>query len=37
MTDTTRPWAAALGEQRLLTLTGDLLSIAPAGPLRPVW
>lgn len=37
MTDTTRPWAAALGEQRLLALTSDLLSIAPDGPLRPVW
>jgi DNA-binding MarR family transcriptional regulator len=35
--DTIRPWAAALGEQRLLALTGDLLSIAPDGPLRPVW
>jgi DNA-binding MarR family transcriptional regulator len=37
MTDTIRPWAAALGEQRLLALRSDLLSIAPRGPLRPVW
>jgi hypothetical protein len=37
MTDTIRPWAAALGEQRLVALTSDLLSIAPDGPLRPVW
>jgi DNA-binding MarR family transcriptional regulator len=37
MTDTVRPWAAALGEQRLLALTADLLRIAPDGPLRPVW
>jgi hypothetical protein len=36
MTDTIRPWAAALGEQRLLALTGDLLRLAPDGPLRPV-
>jgi DNA-binding MarR family transcriptional regulator len=37
MTDTVRPWTAALGEQRLLALTGDLLSIAQNGPLRPIW
>jgi DNA-binding MarR family transcriptional regulator len=37
ITDTIRPWAAALGEQRLLALTSDLLSMAPDGPLRPVW
>ncbi len=37
MTDTIRPWAAALGERRLLALTNDLLSIAPRGPLRPAW
>jgi DNA-binding MarR family transcriptional regulator len=37
MTDTVRPWAAALGERRLLALTTDLLSMAPDGPLRPVW
>jgi DNA-binding MarR family transcriptional regulator len=37
ITDTIRPWAASLGEQRLLALTRDLLSIAPGGPLRPVW
>ena len=37
MTDTIRPWAAALGERRLLAMTSDLLSIAPDGPLRPVW
>ena len=37
ITDAVRPWAAALGEARLLTLRDDLLSIAPRGPLRPVW
>jgi DNA-binding MarR family transcriptional regulator len=37
ITDTIRPWAAALGEQRLLALTSDLLRMAPDGPLRPVW
>jgi DNA-binding MarR family transcriptional regulator len=37
ITDTIRPWAEALGEQRLLTLRDDLASIAPRGPLRPVW
>jgi DNA-binding MarR family transcriptional regulator len=37
MTDTIRPWAAALGEPRLLALTSDLLSISPDGPLRPIW
>jgi len=37
ITDTIRPWAAALGEQRLLALTSDLLRLAPGGPLRPVW
>jgi DNA-binding MarR family transcriptional regulator len=37
MTDTVGPWAAALGERRLLALTSDLLGIAPDGPLRPVW
>jgi DNA-binding MarR family transcriptional regulator len=37
ITDTIRPWAAALGEQRLLALRHDLVSIAPGGPLRPVW
>jgi DNA-binding MarR family transcriptional regulator len=35
--DTTRPWAAALGERRLRTLRDDLLRIAPHGPLRPNW
>jgi DNA-binding MarR family transcriptional regulator len=37
MTDAVRPWAAALGEQRLLALRDDLLRIAPHGPLRPMW
>ena len=37
ITDTIRPWADELGEQRLLALRDDLLSIAPHGPLRPVW
>jgi DNA-binding MarR family transcriptional regulator len=37
MADTIRPWAAALGEQRLLTLRDDLIRIAPDGPLRPLW
>jgi DNA-binding MarR family transcriptional regulator len=37
MADTVRPWAAALGERRLLTLRDDLSRIAPHGPLRPVW
>jgi hypothetical protein len=37
MTDTIGAWAALLGEQRLLALREDLISIAPRGPLRPVW
>jgi DNA-binding MarR family transcriptional regulator len=37
MADTIRPWAAALGEQRLLALRDDLIRIAPDGPLRPMW
>lgn len=37
MTETVRPWAAALGERRLLALRDDLISIAPRGPLRPTW
>lgn len=37
MTDTIRPWAQKLGEQRLLTLRDELLRIAPHGPLRPTW
>ena len=37
MTDTIRPWAAALGEQRLLALRDDLIRVAPHGPLRPTW
>ena len=37
MADTIRPWAAALGEQRLLALRDDLIRIAPQGPLRPMW
>ena len=37
MADTVRPWAAILGEQRLHALQGDLLRIAPDGPLRPTW
>ena len=35
--DTTRPWAAVLGEERLRELQEDLLRIAPHGPLRPTW
>jgi len=35
--DTVRPWAAALGEERLRTLLADLGAIAPMGPLRPLW
>ena len=35
--DTVRPWAAALGEERLRELQEDLLRIAPHGPLRPSW
>ena len=35
--DTIRPWAKALGDKRLLNLRDDLASIAPHGPLRPVW
>lgn len=37
MADVVRPWAAALGERRLLALRDDLLRIAPRGPLRPTW
>jgi DNA-binding MarR family transcriptional regulator len=37
MADSIRPWAAALGEQRLLALRDDLIRIAPDGPLRPMW
>lgn len=37
ITDTIGPWAAVLGEPRLLTLRDDLARIAPRGPLRPVW
>ncbi|HEY4849536.1 MAG TPA: MarR family winged helix-turn-helix transcriptional regulator [Streptosporangiaceae bacterium] len=37
MADTIRPWAAALGEQRLLALRDDLIRLAPDGPLRPMW
>jgi DNA-binding MarR family transcriptional regulator len=37
ITDTIRPWAAALSEQSLLALRDDLASIAPRGPLRPAW
>ena len=35
--DTVRPWAAALGEERLQALLADLGAIAPRGPLRPLW
>jgi DNA-binding MarR family transcriptional regulator len=37
MLDTVRPWAAALGEERLMALRDDLLRVAPDGPLRPSW
>jgi len=37
MADTIRPWAAALGEQRLLALRDDLIRLAADGPLRPMW
>ena len=37
MADTIRPWAAALGEQRLLALRDDLVRLAADGPLRPMW
>jgi DNA-binding MarR family transcriptional regulator len=37
ITDTLRPWEAALGQERLLALRNDLLQIAPGGPLRPTW
>jgi DNA-binding MarR family transcriptional regulator len=37
ITDTIRPWAAALGEPRFRALRDDLLRIAPHGPLRPTW
>jgi DNA-binding MarR family transcriptional regulator len=35
--DTIRSWAEALGDNRLLALRDDLASIAPRGPLRPLW
>jgi DNA-binding MarR family transcriptional regulator len=35
--DTVRPWAAALGDERLHALRLGLERIAPGGPLRPVW
>jgi DNA-binding MarR family transcriptional regulator len=35
--DTVRAWAAALGEEGLRALAGDLARIAPRGPLRPLW
>jgi DNA-binding MarR family transcriptional regulator len=35
--DAIRPWAAALGDKRLLALRDDLIRIAPHGPLRPTW
>ena len=37
ITDTVRPWATVLGEERLRELQDDLLRIAPHGPLRPTW
>jgi DNA-binding MarR family transcriptional regulator len=35
--DAVRPWAEALGEQRLRELRDDLVRLAPSGRLRPVW
>jgi DNA-binding MarR family transcriptional regulator len=35
--ETVGAWAAVLGEQRLLALRDELISIAPHGPLRPTW
>jgi DNA-binding MarR family transcriptional regulator len=37
ITDTLRPWEAALSPERLLALRDDLLRVAPGGPLRPTW
>lgn len=37
MADTIRPWAAVLGERRLMALRDDLIRLAPHGPLRPTW
>jgi len=37
ITDTLRPWEAALGPERLLALRNDLLQVASGGPLRPTW
>lgn len=37
MADTIQPWAAALGDRRLLALRDDLIRLAPHGPLRPTW
>ena len=37
ISDTLRPWEAALGPERLLALRDDLLRVAPGGPLRPIW
>ncbi|MER5178074.1 MarR family transcriptional regulator [Streptomyces sp. NPDC002896] len=32
-----RPWVEALGERKVRALCGDLLRLAPRGPIRPVW
>ena len=37
ITDTLRPWEAALGPERLIALRNDLLQVASGGPLRPTW
>ena len=37
ITETLRPWEAALGPERLLALRNDLLQVASGGPLRPIW
>ena len=37
ISDTLRPWEAALGPDRLLALRNDLLQVASGGPLRPTW
>ena len=35
--DTIGAWETALGEQGLLALRNNLVTIAPRGPLRPAW
>jgi DNA-binding MarR family transcriptional regulator len=32
-----RPWAELLGEREIRTLQGQLLRMAPHGPIRPTW